>query len=109
VTETVRADNERQDSGHNRYLIDPRAYDRIERAADQRRLQVLGIYHSHPDGPARPSEFDCSHAWPELLYLIVSVVKGHAASTHSWRLRADGSQFDEEPVEIVDQPTTIRK
>ncbi len=107
VTEIVSAGNERTslprssgDSARNRYLIDPLTYIKIERDADKRGLQVLGIYHSHPDVVARPSQFDLDHAWPNLSYLIVSVCKGKAVETNSWRLRDDRSAFDSEPVLI---------
>ena len=101
VTEVVPAGNERTDSARNRYLIDPLAYIKIERDADKRGLQVLGIYHSHPDVPARPSQFDLDNAtWSGVSYLIVSVVKGKAVESNSWLLREDRSQFDEEAVEV---------
>ena len=100
VTEIVSADNERTDSARNRYLIDPLAYLKIERSADKRGLEVLGIYHSHPDVAAWPSQFDLDHAWPNFSYLIVSVVKGKAVESNSWRLRDDRSRFDQEAVEI---------
>ncbi len=100
VTEIVSAENERTDSARNRYLIDPLAYLKIERGADKRGLDVLGIYHSHPDVAAWPSQFDLDHAWPNFSYLIVSVVKGKAVESNSWRLRADRSAFDQEAVEI---------
>jgi proteasome lid subunit RPN8/RPN11 len=102
VNEVVSAGNERTDSARNRYLIDPLGYMKIERVADKRGLQVLGIYHSHPDVAARPSQFDLDHAWPNLSYLIVSVVKGKAVETNSWRLREDRSQFDQEAIEVLD-------
>ena len=101
VTEVVAAGNERTDSARNRYLIDPFAYIKIERDADKRGLQVLGIYHSHPDVAARPSQFDLDHAWPNLSYLIISVCKGKTVETNSWLLREDRSQFDQEPVEVL--------
>ena len=97
--EIVAAENTRADSARNRYLIDPLAYLKTERDADRRGLQVLGIYHSHPDAPARPSAFDLDHAWPNLSYLIVSIAGGKVAETTSWRLRDDHSTFDAEPVE----------
>jgi proteasome lid subunit RPN8/RPN11 len=100
VAEIVSADNQRTDSARNRYLIDPLIYLKIERDADKRGLQVLGIYHSHPDVAARPSQFDLDHAWPNFSYLIVSVAKGKAVESNSWRLRDDRSAFDQEPVEI---------
>ncbi len=108
VTEVVSVDNQRTDlpgtggeSARNRYLIDPLVYMKIEKAADKRGIQVLGIYHSHPDVPARPSEFDLDQAWPNFSYLIVSVAKGKAVESNSWRLREDRSAFDHEPVEIL--------
>jgi proteasome lid subunit RPN8/RPN11 len=101
VTEVVTAGNERTDSARNRYLIDPLAYMKIERDTDKRGLQVLGIYHSHPDVAARPSQFDLDHAWPNLSYLIVSVCKGKAVESNSWLLREDRSQFDQEPVVVL--------
>jgi proteasome lid subunit RPN8/RPN11 len=101
VAEVAPAGNERTDSARNRYLIDPLAYLKIERDADKRGLQVLGIYHSHPDVAARPSQFDLDHAWPNLSYLIVSVVRGRAVETNCWLLREDRSQFDAEPVEVA--------
>lgn len=108
VTEVVVADNQRTGlpstgggSARNRYLIEPLAYLKIERDADKRRLEVLGIYHSHPDVPARPSQFDLDNAWPNLSYLIVSVCKGKAVESNSWRLRNDRSAFDQESVDIL--------
>ena len=101
VTEVISADNQRSDSARNRYLIDPLVYLKIEREADNRGLQVVGIYHSHPDVAARPSQFDLDHAWPDFSYLIVSVVKGKAVESNSWRLRDDRSAFDQEAVEIT--------
>jgi proteasome lid subunit RPN8/RPN11 len=109
VTEIVVAGNQREgqpvtggESARNRYLIDPLAYIKIERDADKRGLAVLGIYHSHPDVAARPSQFDLDHAWPNFSYLIVSVTKGKAVESNSWRLLDDRSAFDQEPVEILE-------
>ena len=99
-TEIVSADNQRTDSARNRYLIDPLSYMKIEKDADRRKIQVLGIYHSHPDVAARPSETDRQAGFPNLSYLIVSVADGKAVESRSWRLRDDYSQFDEVPVVI---------
>src|SRR5438876_4707759 len=101
VNEIVSAENTRYDSAHNRYLIHPLVYRDIERDADKRDVQVLGIYHSHPDVPARPSQFDLDWALPNLSYLIVSVCKGVAVESNSWLLRENRSQFDQEAVEVL--------
>ena len=101
ITEIVPAGNQRTDSAHNRYLIDPRTYMQIERDADQRGRQVLGIYHSHPDVAALPSQFDLDNAWPDLSYLIVSVTKGKAVVSQCWRLAEAPRQFNPEPIEMT--------
>jgi proteasome lid subunit RPN8/RPN11 len=101
ITEIVSADNKREDSARNRYLIDPLVYMKIEREADKRGVHVLGIYHSHPDVAARPSQFDLDHAWPNFSYLIVSVCKGKAVESNSWLLRDDRSQFDNEDIQVL--------
>ena len=100
VSEVVAVENTRYDSAGNRYLIHPLAYRDLERDADARGVQVLGIYHSHPDVAARPSQFDLEWALPNLSYLIVSVVNGKAVESNSWRLRDDRSAFDPEAVQV---------
>jgi proteasome lid subunit RPN8/RPN11 len=96
VDHLVAASNERADSRHNRYVISPQALLAAQRGARERGLEIVGYYHSHPDHPARPSEFDREHAWPGTSYVIVSVASGRAADCRSWRLRDDRSAFDEE-------------
>lgn len=91
--------NEREDSRHNRYVISPETILAAQKEARTRGLDVVGYYHSHPDHPAVPSEFDREHAWPGVSYLIVSVEKGRVAATRSWRLSDDRERFDEEPVD----------
>jgi proteasome lid subunit RPN8/RPN11 len=92
--------NERQDSRHNRYVINPETVLAAHKEARAAGADVVGYYHSHPDHPSKPSDFDREHAWPGLSYLIVSVQKGRAADARSWRLADDRDQFDEE---IIDQ------
>jgi proteasome lid subunit RPN8/RPN11 len=87
--------------GH-RYSIAPEQFLDIERRARAAAREVLGFVHSHPDAEARPSAFDLEHAWDYYSYLIVCVSQGAVADTRAWRLRADRSGFDPEPVEISD-------
>ena len=99
VTRVLSAENEREDaSRHNRFLISPRALLDAQRSARDGGLEILGYYHSHPDHPARPSDFDREHAWPGVSYLIISVEKGEVVDTRSWRLTDDRGRFDEEKV-----------
>jgi proteasome lid subunit RPN8/RPN11 len=83
-----------------RYLLEPGELLAAERAAAEQGLDVIGIFHSHPDHPDQPSEFDRDWAQPWFSYLITSVQQGRAAGTRSWRLRDDRTQFDEELIEI---------
>ena len=98
ISEIVAADNEREDSRHNRYVISPRALLEAQRSAREQGLEILGYYHSHPDHPSRPSEFDREHAWPGTSYLIVSVEQGRVVNGRSWRLLDDRSRFEQEEV-----------
>jgi proteasome lid subunit RPN8/RPN11 len=71
-----------------------------DRAAEARGLDVVGWYHSHPDHPARPSEYDREHAWPWYSYIIVSVTKGVAGEMTSWRLQDDRAGYEKERIEV---------
>ena len=90
--------NRRDDSPRNRFSITPEDFRAAERAAAERGLGLLGWYHSHPDHPARPSEFDREHAWPWYSYVIVSVDAGTPKDLTSWRLEDDRSKFLPEEV-----------
>ena len=90
-----------RESERNRFLIDPLEQLRVEKEARARKLDVLGYYHSHPDHPARPSEYDREHAWPWYSYVIVSVERGEPKDMTSWVLSDDRSRFDSEQVEVL--------
>jgi proteasome lid subunit RPN8/RPN11 len=68
--------NRRDDSPRNRFSVTPQDVIEAEKAARQQGLDVVGWYHSHPDHPARPSQYDRDHAWPWYSYIIVSVAEG---------------------------------
>ena len=99
VARVAPAGNEREDSRHNRYVIRPEAVLAAHKEARGLGLDVVGYYHSHPDHPARPSEFDREHAWPGLSYVIVAVAGGQVEGARSWRLSDDRERFDEEEIE----------
>lgn len=92
--------NRREDSASNRYAVAPEDVLRAETTARELGLDVVGWYHSHPDHPALPSEFDRAHAWPWYSYVIVSVELGQPGAISSWRLSDDRVRFRVEPVEI---------
>jgi len=99
VERLLPVENQREDSRHNRYLIEPEIVLEAHKEARQQGLDVVGYYHSHPDHPSQPSDFDREHAWPGLSYLIVSVQKGKVADGRSWRLADERDRFDEETIE----------
>ena len=104
VMEILTLPNVREDTArHNRYLLSPEDYLKGEEEANQLGLNVLGVFHSHPDHPSRPSEFDRQWAWPNFSYLITSVMMGKVHESRSWRLTEDRANFVEEEIEIVEQ------
>jgi proteasome lid subunit RPN8/RPN11 len=98
VARVVPADNTRLDSPRNRFEIAPGELVKVDRAARADGLSVVGFYHSHPDAPARPSEYDREHAWPGYCYVIVSVENSQPKDVKNWRLRDDRSRFEEDPI-----------
>jgi proteasome lid subunit RPN8/RPN11 len=91
------AQNQRTEDGaaRSRFLVTPAEFLAAERAALAEGLQLVGVYHSHPDSPAVPSEYDREHAWPNLGYLIISVVRGRPREARVWQLGADRDAFVE--------------
>ena len=101
VTALLELANAREDAArHNRYLLTPLDYLRGEAEATRLGLDVLGVFHSHPDHPDRPSEFDREWAMPWFSYVITSVQSGQAVESRSWRLAEDRSTFVEEVILI---------
>jgi proteasome lid subunit RPN8/RPN11 len=78
-----------------RFLITPRQYIQLEREADNAGQILIGFYHSHPNAPARPSEFDREHALPWHTYVIASVIDGRFDALTAWQLKDDRSGYDE--------------
>lgn len=90
--------NRRDDSPRNRFSVDADDVRSAERAATEQGLELIGWYHSHPDHPAKPSEYDRDHAWPWYSYVIVSVAAGQPGDMTSWRLADDRSHFRAEAI-----------
>jgi proteasome lid subunit RPN8/RPN11 len=90
-----------KETERNRFLVDPLEQLRVEKDARARNLEVLGYYHSHPDNPARPSNYDREHAWPWYSYVILSVERGVPKELACWVLAEDRSLFHPESLETV--------
>jgi proteasome lid subunit RPN8/RPN11 len=95
--------NEREDKARrNRYLINPNDMLKGEKLAKRRGLEVVGVFHSHPDHPNQPSEFDREWALPWFSYVITNVYDGGAKSSRSWRLKENRSGFEEEEIVLIE-------
>ncbi len=102
VTETHPISNAREESAkRNRFLIQPEELLRGEQYARSRELEIVGFYHSHPDSPARPSQYDLEHAWPTYSYIIVSTSEGGSGDLFSWEQEPDRSKFNPEEVRVI--------
>jgi proteasome lid subunit RPN8/RPN11 len=99
VVDLVALDNRSPETRERRFTIAPEQFLAAEKHARARGLDVVGVFHSHPDHPAAPSAFDLEHAWPYYSYLIVSVRGGAVDGATSWRLAEDRSRFQSEPLE----------
>jgi proteasome lid subunit RPN8/RPN11 len=93
--------NRRDDSPRNRFSVTADDVLQAEKAAQAQGLEVVGWYHSHPDHPAKPSDFDREHAWPWYSYIIVSVHAGVPQDMTCWQLKDDRSGYIEEKIETV--------
>ena len=100
VTETFPISNAREESAkRNRFLITPEELMKGERYARAHDLEVVGFYHSHPDSPAVPSQYDLEHAWPTYSYIIVSTSADRANDLFSWEQEPDRSRFNQEEIQ----------
>jgi proteasome lid subunit RPN8/RPN11 len=95
--------NRREDTPQNRFSVTSEDVRAAEKAAGEQDLEVVGWYHSHPDHPARPSQYDREHAWPWYSYIIVSVANGKPDEMTSWRLNDDREEFSCESIEVRDR------
>ncbi len=99
VTEVTSGRNLVTERSRDRYELDPGDIVSAERRARDTGREVLGFWHTHPDHPARPSQFDTDHAWTDYVYVICSVTGGSCDLVRAWSLRDQGGPFD--PVDIA--------
>jgi proteasome lid subunit RPN8/RPN11 len=94
VSAAVALPNTTEEGPRRRFLVRPSDYREAERQATKLDGELLGFYHSHPDHPAQPSQYDLDHAWPTFAYIIVAVAAGAAADMTVWYLKDDRSSFE---------------
>ena len=100
VLEIAAVNNSKEGDKRRRFEIGARDYMRAERYAAEKDLLLLGVYHSHPNHPAIPSEQDRVAAQPYFSYIIISVMQGNIDHIRSWRLNDDG-RFEEENLATI--------
>ncbi|MGP8161333.1 MAG: M67 family metallopeptidase [Candidatus Dormibacteria bacterium] len=84
----------------DRYDLDPADILAADRSARARGLDVVGFWHSHPDHPARPSQFDSDRAWDDYAYVIVTTVAGGSEDLNAFSLGAEGRGLREIVLEL---------
>lgn len=94
VSEAWPLPNTTEEGPRRRFLVRPGDYRAAEQRAASVGAELLGFYHSHPDHPARPSQYDLDHAWPFFAYVIVSVQQAQPTDMTVWFLREDRSAFE---------------
>jgi proteasome lid subunit RPN8/RPN11 len=94
IAATFELANTTEGPAARRFLVGPEQYRRAEQWAHTRGGTLAGFYHSHPDHPARPSQTDLEYAWPNFVYVIVSVVEGVPRDVTCWRLQENRSAFE---------------
>jgi proteasome lid subunit RPN8/RPN11 len=94
ATSVVALPNTTEEGPRRRFLVRPSDYRTAEQRATEAGGELLGFYHSHPDHPARPSQYDLDHAWPTFAYVIVAVAEGAARDMTVWYLKDDRTTFE---------------
>ena len=103
VREVKRAANQNSER-NDRFIISAEEFAHTQFAADDAGLEIIGIYHSHPDWPPIPSQTDMESAWEEVFYLITSVHEGRPLNTNVWQLASEGlRRFMPVKLEIMDE------
>ena len=100
VVEVRQVENKNTDRTHDRYEIEGKEFMKVDKEAKKKGLQIIGIYHSHPDHPAVPSAFDTEHAWTGYSYLIIAIEKREKIDVKAWVFNDEKKQFEEEEIKL---------
>lgn len=96
VSEYFPLENSKAGDQRRRFEVSPLDYMKAEKHALEQDLDLLGVYHSHPLHPAKPSQHDLKQAVPVFSYIIASVTENKVEKTTSWRLNEELKEFEEE-------------
>lgn len=101
ITNFKECRNLNQERARDRYELDDRSFNEADNWARSNGMDILGIYHSHPDHPSEYSEFDRARAWPKWVYAILSIYGGKYKDGRAWFLKDFDSHFEEEKIELI--------
>jgi proteasome lid subunit RPN8/RPN11 len=93
VDEARQIENLNKERAADRFQLDPAGYRNVDRELRGTAREIIGVFHSHPDCPAKPSPTDLENAWEGFVYPIVSIYNGEVADILCWTLNEDGSRF----------------
>ncbi len=93
IEEARQVENLNQERASDRFQLDPAGYQKIDRKLRGSGREIIGVFHSHPDCPAKPSPTDLENAWEGFIYPIISVCDGKVTEQLNWALNKHGKQF----------------
>lgn len=103
ITSFKECSNLNRERARDRYELDPLSFKEADDWARLNRMEILGIYHSHPDHPSRPSGFDRERAWPDWVYVILSIEVYKYKDGRAWILKDSDSPFEEDKIELMSE------
>lgn len=107
ITTAMSVKNSKQGDRRRMYEISALDYINAEKYALENAITLLGVYHSHPNHPAKPSKYDLKQAVPYFSYVIISVMDGKEEKTTSWRLNQN-EEFEEEYITLLNNHSTLK-
>jgi proteasome lid subunit RPN8/RPN11 len=88
------------DASNEHFMMEPKEQFAVVKELRAKGLAMLGIYHSHPETPARPSEEDIKLALtPDVSYLIVSLADAENIDLKSFKISS--GTVRNEPIEVI--------
>lgn len=103
ILRSISVTNASDDDRRRRYSVHPMDIIRADEAAKVDGLEVVGIYHSHPDSEPRPSRTDLDYAWPLYTYVIIAVKNKRTTDAEAWKLSEDRTRFEQVELKIEPQ------
>jgi proteasome lid subunit RPN8/RPN11 len=73
ITLVFPANNRFKKIAWDKFEIEPEDMLEIDKLSRRENLEIIGFYHSHPNHPAIPSNYDMDASWPYYSYMILSV------------------------------------